>query len=129
MSGSGARRFVEVAGAVAWRTTYNYLTTASLLLPTLIFPLFFYAAFAGGLSRVEDAPGFDYANGYTAFVFAFVLLQEFFSNEAWLGALAKHWQLAMGVSIILVALFLPRGLSGLPALFDRRTSQTESGHG
>jgi len=45
--------------------------------------------------------------------FAFVLLQETFSNQAWFGPLAKHWQLAMGVFVILVALYLPRGLAGL----------------
>lgn len=45
--------------------------------------------------------------------FAFVLLQEAFSNQAWFGPWAKHWQLAMGVFVILVALYLPRGLAGL----------------
>jgi branched-chain amino acid transport system permease protein len=47
--------------------------------------------------------------------FAFVLLQEAFSNQAWFGDWAKHWQLAMGVFVILVALYLPRGLAGLIA--------------
>jgi ABC-2 type transport system permease protein len=51
------------------------LTTPSLLVPSLLFPLFFFTAFAGGLSRVSDVPGFDYAPGYTAFQFVFVLLQ------------------------------------------------------
>ncbi len=45
--------------------------------------------------------------------FAFVLMQELFSNHAWFGAWAKHWQLAMGGVIILVALYLPQGLAGL----------------
>ena len=45
--------------------------------------------------------------------FAFVLLQEAFSNQAWFGDWAKHWQLAMGIFVILVALYLPRGLAGL----------------
>ncbi len=45
--------------------------------------------------------------------FAFVLMQELFSNQAWFGAYAKHWQLAMGLAIILVAVYLPRGLAGL----------------
>lgn len=44
--------------------------------------------------------------------FAFVLLQEMFSREALFGPWAKHWQLAMGTVIVLVALFLPRGLAG-----------------
>ena len=45
--------------------------------------------------------------------FAFVLMQEALSNQAWFGPWAKHWQLAMGVFVILVALYLPRGLAGL----------------
>ena len=44
--------------------------------PGLIFPLFFFTAFAGGLSRVDNIPGFDFPNGYTAFQFVFVLLQS-----------------------------------------------------
>jgi ABC-2 type transport system permease protein len=47
----------------------------SLLLPPLVFPLFFYMAFAGGLSTVGDLPGFDYYS-YDAFQFVFVLLQS-----------------------------------------------------
>jgi len=43
---------------------------------TIIFPLFFLAAFAGGLSSVASVPNFDYKPGYTAFQFAFVLLQS-----------------------------------------------------
>jgi ABC-2 type transport system permease protein len=66
----------SVALAVAWRTAHNALTTPSLLLPSLIFPLFFFTAFAGGLSRLEDVPGFDFGPGYTAFQFVFVLLQS-----------------------------------------------------
>src|SRR5439155_19359321 len=40
-----------------------------------IFPVFFFAAFAGGLSNVGNVPGFDFPSGYTAFQFVFVLLQ------------------------------------------------------
>ena len=52
--------------------------------------------------------------------FAFVLLQETLSNQAWFGPLAKHWQLAMGVFIILVAMVLPQGLAGLMQRFGRK---------
>ncbi|TML57692.1 MAG: hypothetical protein E6G22_15225 [Actinobacteria bacterium] len=65
-----------VARAVAWRTLHNVFTHPSLLIPSLIFPLFFFTAFAGGLSRVRDVPGFDFPLGYTAFQFAFVVLQS-----------------------------------------------------
>jgi ABC-type multidrug transport system permease subunit len=69
------RRFTQVALAVAWRSLHNTLTTPSYLLPSLIFPLFFFTAFAGGLSGVGRVPGFDFPSGYTAFQFVFVLLQ------------------------------------------------------
>ena len=69
-------RSVAVARAVAWRTLHNIFTNPSLFVPSLVFPLFFFTAFAGGLSRVQDVPGFNYAEGYTAFQFVFVLLQS-----------------------------------------------------
>lgn len=52
--------------------------------------------------------------------FAFVLLQEVLSNQAWFGPSAKHWQLAMGIFIMLVALYLPQGLAGLMQRFGRK---------
>ena len=65
-----------VAQGVAWRTLKNVVTTPSILLPSLLFPLFMFTAFAGGLSQVEDLPGFDFDDGYTTFQFVFVLLQS-----------------------------------------------------
>ncbi len=70
------RGVLTVALAVAWRVLHNVFTTPTLLLPSLLFPLFFFTAFAGGLSRVSEVPGFDYEPGYTAFQFVFVLLQS-----------------------------------------------------
>jgi ABC-2 type transport system permease protein len=67
---------LAVARGVAWRTLHNIFTNPSLFVPSLIFPLFFFTAFAGGLSRISQAPGFDYPQGYTAFQFVFVLLQS-----------------------------------------------------
>jgi ABC-2 type transport system permease protein len=64
-----------VAFGVAWRTLHNVLTNPSIFLPSLIFPLVFFTAFAGGLSQVSHLPGFDYPSGYTAFQFVFALLQ------------------------------------------------------
>jgi ABC-2 type transport system permease protein len=66
----------NVIAGVARRTLKNALTNPQILLPTLMFPLFFFVAFAGGLSQVSKIPGFDYAPGYTAFQFVFVLLQS-----------------------------------------------------
>ena len=69
-------RTLAVTRGVAWRTLHNVFTNPSLLVPSILFPLFFFTAFAGGLSRVSEVPGFDYKEGYTAFQFVFVLLQS-----------------------------------------------------
>jgi len=69
------RRFFDVTYGVAYRSTKKVLVNPQLLLPSLIFPLFFFVAFAGGLSSVGNVPGFDFPSGYTAFQFVFVLLQ------------------------------------------------------
>jgi len=69
-------RLWNVASGVAWRTLKNVATTPAILIPSLMFPLFFFTAFAGGLSQVADVPGFEYGPGYTAFQFAFVLVQS-----------------------------------------------------
>ena len=42
--------FGSVAFTVAWRTLHNAFHNPALLLPSLLFPLFFFTAFAGGLS-------------------------------------------------------------------------------
>jgi ABC-2 type transport system permease protein len=72
---SGGASFTSVARAVGWRNVHNWLTNPALLIPGLLFPLFFFTAFAGGLSRVDSVPGFAYEPGYTTFVYGFVLLQ------------------------------------------------------
>lgn len=69
-------RTFGIARAIGWRMLHNNFTNPSLLLPGLAFPLFFFTAFAGGLSRVNDIPGFEFPVGYTAFQFVFVLLQS-----------------------------------------------------
>jgi ABC-2 type transport system permease protein len=66
----------RIALAVAWRSVHNYLTNPAFLLPSIVFPLFFFIAFAGGLSAIANVPGFDFPSGYTAFQFVFVLLQS-----------------------------------------------------
>jgi ABC-2 type transport system permease protein len=61
---------------IAWRNLHNYFTNPALLMPSILFPLFFFTAFAGGLSTLGKAPGFHYRDGYTGFQFAFVLIQS-----------------------------------------------------
>jgi ABC-2 type transport system permease protein len=70
------KRFLAVTRAVAWRSIHNTVVSPAILLPSLIFPLFFLVAFAGGLSRISDVPNFDYKPGYTSFQFVFVFLQS-----------------------------------------------------
>ena len=66
----------NVVSGVAWRTLKNALTNPQIFFPTMLFPLFFFTAFAGGLSQLKEIPGFDFPPGYTAFQFVFVLLQS-----------------------------------------------------
>lgn len=68
-------RFARAAVAIAWRQLHVMVTKPSLILPSLVFPLFFFAAFAGGLSAVGDAPDFGYPD-YTTFQYVFVLMQS-----------------------------------------------------
>jgi ABC-2 type transport system permease protein len=68
-------RYLAVARTIAWRNLHLVLRSPALFLPPLAFPLFFYMAFAGGLSTVGKLPGFGYYD-YNAFQFVFVLLQS-----------------------------------------------------
>ncbi len=76
--------FFWVAGAVAGRQIYKYFTNPAFLAPAL-FPLFFFVAFGGGLTRVGDVPGFDYAPGYIAFQYVWALLQAVAMGGAFTG--------------------------------------------
>ena len=97
-------RFRSVAGGVAWRNLHNFLTSPSLLVPALLFPLFFFSAFAGGLSRVDETPGFDYPNGYTAFEFAFVILQASAFGGVFTGfGIARDFESGFGRRLMLAA--------------------------
>jgi ABC-2 type transport system permease protein len=65
-----------VARAIAWRGLHTYVRQPDLFIPSLVFPLVFFASFAGGLSALSDIPGFHFPGGYTAFQFVFVMLQS-----------------------------------------------------
>jgi ABC-2 type transport system permease protein len=66
----------KIALAVAWRSIHNFFTNPAFFVPAIVFPLFFFTAFAGGLSAIAEVPGFDFPSGYTAFQFVFVLIQS-----------------------------------------------------
>jgi len=66
----------RVAWTIAWRGLHTYVRRPDLLVPSLVFPLVFFASFAGGLSALGSVPGFHFPAGYTAFQFVFVLCQS-----------------------------------------------------
>lgn len=68
--------FRHVAGAVLRRNLIHAFKNPALLVPSIVFPLFFLVAFAGGLSSIGNVPGFDFPSGYTAFQFVFIFLQS-----------------------------------------------------
>ncbi|HEX3255566.1 MAG TPA: ABC transporter permease [Gaiellaceae bacterium] len=97
-------RTLSVAHGVAWRVLHNVFTNPSLLIPSLVFPLFFFVAFAGGLSRIADVPGFDYPPGYTAFQFVFVLLQSAAFGGVFTGfGIARDFESGFGRRLLLSA--------------------------
>jgi ABC-2 type transport system permease protein len=94
--------YFSAALGIAWRSIHNAFTRPALLLPALIFPLFFLAAFAGGLSAVSETPNFDYPEGYTTFVFGFVLLQASALGGVFTGfSIAADFQFGMGRRMML----------------------------
>ncbi|MBA3510123.1 MAG: ABC transporter permease [Thermoleophilaceae bacterium] len=94
----------SVALAVAWRSLHNFFTNPTLVIPSLLFPLFFFTAFAGGLSSIGNAPGFDFPDGYTAFQFVFVLLQSSAFGGVFTGfAIARDFESGFGRRLMLAA--------------------------
>jgi ABC-2 type transport system permease protein len=71
MSGGG---LASVSLALAGRHLKKLRKDPGLFMPTLVMPLFFFLAFAGGLSAVGDTKDFGYPD-YTSFVFVFVMFQ------------------------------------------------------
>lgn len=97
-------RMWDVVSGVGWRTLKNALTNPQILLPTMAFPLFFFTAFAGGLSQVAQIPGFDFPPGYTAFQFVFVLLQSAAFSGVFTGfGLARDFEGGFAKRLLLAA--------------------------
>jgi ABC-2 type transport system permease protein len=98
------RDTLNVARGVAWRQVHTFFTNPSFILPSLLFPLFFFAAFVGGLSRITDVPGFDFPLGYTAFQFVFVLLQSAAFSGVFTGfGIARDWETGFMRRLMLAA--------------------------
>jgi ABC transporter DrrB family efflux protein len=87
------RSIRAVAVAVARRSIHNAFTNPAIIIPSLVFPLVFLMAFAGGLSRISGVPGFDYPPGYTSFQYVFILLQSAAFGGIFTGfAVALDWE-------------------------------------
>jgi ABC-2 type transport system permease protein len=98
------RRFVYVTRAVAWRSIHNTLVNPAILVPSIVFPLFFLVAFAGGLSRISEVPNFNYKPGYTSFQFVFVFLQSAAFGGVFTGfAVARDFESGFARRLLLAA--------------------------
>ncbi|MBW3652321.1 MAG: ABC transporter permease [Actinobacteria bacterium] len=101
---SALARTRSVALAVAWRSIHNGFTNPSFLLPSLLFPLFFFISFAGGLSGVQNAPNFEFRSGYTSFQFAFVCVQAAAFGGVFTGfAIAADFEFGFARRLMLAA--------------------------
>jgi len=96
------RRYLSVAGGLSWRLLHSLITNPLLFLPPVLMPIFFFTAFAGGLSAISNAPGFDYGPGYTSFIFAFVLCQSAAFGGVFSGfSIAADFQFGFGRRLLL----------------------------
>ena len=101
---SSFARTRSVALAVAWRSIHNAFHNPAILLPSVLFPLFFFVAFAGGLSGVQNVPDFDFKSGYTSFQFAFVCIQSAAFGGVFTGfAIAADFEFGFARRLLLAA--------------------------
>ena len=49
-----------------------------------------------------------------------LFLEDLFQSEAMMGDWSRHWQLSLGLTIVLVVAFLPKGLMGIADLLQRQ---------
>lgn len=83
--------------------------------------------FSGAILLMVILGGIGHLRGAVIGAFAFVLLQEFFKDEAIFGDWAEHWLLGMGLTIIVSVALLPRGLIGAGALVTQRLRRRTGG--
>jgi ABC-type multidrug transport system permease subunit len=109
-------RYFSVAWGLAWRLLRTLISKPLLFLPPMLMPIFFFTAFAGGLSAISNTPGFDYGPGYSSFIFAFVLCQSAAFGGIFSGfSIAADFQFGFGKRLLLAtphrsALILGYGL-------------------
>jgi len=94
----------SVVLGVAWRGLHNFLRNPALVVPAVMFPLFFFTAFAGGLSNLSNVPGFEFSENYTTFQFVFVLIQASAFGGVFTGfAIARDFESGFGRRMLLAA--------------------------
>jgi branched-chain amino acid transport system permease protein len=64
--------------------------------------------------------GLGHLRGAVIGAVAFTLLKEFLSTQAFVGPLADHWQLTLGIAIIAFVALLPKGIIGIASRFSPR---------
>jgi branched-chain amino acid transport system permease protein len=86
---------------------------------------------SGGVLLMVILGGIGHLRGAVLGAVALTLLKEFFQTEAWLGALASHWQLTYGFTVIAFVALLPRGLIGAASLprTKRAAAEEPAPHG
>ena len=84
--------------------------------------------FSGAVLVMIILGGLGHLRGAVLGAFAFALLQELFRSEAIFGSFAKHWNLSLGITIIVCVALLPRGLIGLPSFLKRRLAGNPASH-
>jgi ABC-2 type transport system permease protein len=95
---------LHVAAAIARRQLRHAFLNPALAIPSIVFPVFFLVAFAGGLQKVGDIPGFEFESGYTAFQFVFVFLQSSAFSGIFTGfGVAADWESGFARRILLGA--------------------------
>jgi ABC-2 type transport system permease protein len=101
-------RSLSVARGVAYQCTRKLIRLPPKLLPSLLLPLFMFAAFGGALGAVGSTKGFGYYS-YTAFVFVFVLyMSSMFSAVFTTFDVAADFESGFGNRMMLAA---PRRLA------------------
>ena len=96
--------FFSVAGAVLRRNLIHAFKNPAFLIPSIVFPLVFLTANAGGLSSVGNVPGFGWTLGYTAFQFVFVFLQAAAFGGVFTGfAIAADFETGFGQRLLLAS--------------------------
>lgn len=96
-------RSLSIAGGVAQRGRRLLLKFRFKLLPPMLVPLFFFAAFNGALSTVGDSKAFPYYD-YTAFQFVFLLfMSSMFSGVFTAFDIASDFEGGMGNRMMLAA--------------------------